>query len=91
MEDRDMADDPDDAPRKGRARPKQRNRRKPSYVAQSLETQKVRECLMCHCEFLSWGPGNRRCPECDERLRNTCTRSSRDTPVKTGMGGRHLR
>jgi len=39
----------------------------------------TRKCLTCDREFPSWGPGNRRCPKCDDDRKHS---SSRDEPVK---------
>jgi len=46
---------------------------------------RMRKCLTCSEEFESWGPGNRRCPRCDDRMNKPAYRSAREEPVKISV------
>ena len=47
--------------------------------------RKSRTCLRCSKSFKSWGPANRRCPACEQRLERSGS-SSRDEPVRMSTG-----
>jgi uncharacterized Zn ribbon protein len=62
-----------------------------SYVPKpkDLSQQKMRTCLKCSQEFLSMGPGNRICPECN--IKNSKKTSSGKERTKRMRGSKGTR
>jgi len=63
---------------------RQRSRSHKYLAAQNTDWQ-MRKCLRCSVIFESWGPGNRRCPRCEEKLKSPSFRSAREEPAKLNI------
>jgi len=52
------------------------------FLTSRNQDWRIRKCLTCSEKFESWGPGNRRCPRCDQKLKSPAYSSVRDRPAK---------
>ena len=65
--------------------PEPAHARSHKYVADHNMDWRIRTCLTCYQKFESWGPGNRRCARCDDKLKSPAYRSARGEPAKIRM------